>query len=82
MFGDHDSGSYHMKGKEPVICKKFRRLFKNNGYNVYLINEFRTSKTCNNCHYDDLYKFMKRESKKPRKKEKKRRLMDYCVVKT
>ena len=70
IFGDYDKGSNNMKGKEPVICKKFRRLFKNNGYNVYLINEFRTSKICNNCHNDELEKFIKRKSKKPKNKEK------------
>jgi hypothetical protein len=25
-----------MKGIEPVICKKFRRIFKNTDYKVYL----------------------------------------------
>jgi predicted metallopeptidase len=43
VFGDHDKGSHNMKGLEPNICKKFRRIFKNAGYKVYLINEFRTS---------------------------------------
>ena len=28
-MGDYDSGSYHMKGNESVICKKFRRIFIN-----------------------------------------------------
>jgi len=28
---------------KPSICKKFRRIFKNAGYKVFLINEFRTS---------------------------------------
>jgi len=70
IFGDYDKGSYNMKGKEPVICKKLRRIFKNNGYNVYLINEFRTSKICNNCHNDELEKFIKRKSKNPKNKEK------------
>lgn len=39
-----------MKGKEPVILKKIRRIFKNTGYKTYLVNEFRTSKLCNHCH--------------------------------
>ena len=42
-MGDYDSGGYHMKGNEPVICKKFRRIFRNAGYQTYLVNEFRTS---------------------------------------
>ena len=43
VMGDYDKGDYHMKGKEPVICKKFRRIFKNAGYKTFLVNEFRTS---------------------------------------
>lgn len=54
-----------MKGKEPVITKKFRRIFKNVGYKTYLINEFRTSKLCNCCH-NELEKFMERKSHKPK----------------
>ena len=41
-----------VKSLEPVICKKFRRLFANAGYEVYLVNEFRTSKLCNGCNED------------------------------
>jgi hypothetical protein len=29
VMGDHDKGSYHMKGIEPVISKKFRIIFRN-----------------------------------------------------
>jgi hypothetical protein len=64
-MGDWDKGDYNMKGKEPVITKKFRRIFKNAGYKTFLINEFRTSKLCNCCH-NELEKFMERESRKPK----------------
>ena len=39
-----------MKGVEPTINKKLRKIFKNAGFDTYLINEFRTSKLCNCCH--------------------------------
>jgi len=65
VMGDYDKGDYHMKGKEPVICKKFRRIFKNAGYKTYLINEFRTSKLCNCCH-EEIEQFLERESHKPK----------------
>jgi hypothetical protein len=65
VLGDWDKGDYHMKGLEPSICKKFRRIFKNAGYKTFLINEFRTSKLCNCCH-NELDKFMIRPSKKPK----------------
>lgn len=69
ILGDFDKGGNNMKGKEPVICKKFRRIFKNTGYDTYLINEFRTSKLCNHCH-NELEHFKEIISKKPKYKEK------------
>ena len=71
VMGDYDKGDYHMKGKEPVICKKFRRIFRNAGYNTFLVNEFRTSKLCNCCN-GELEYFLERPSQKPKlKKENK-----------
>ena len=32
-----------MKGIESVICKKFRKIFKNTSYKTFLVNEFRIS---------------------------------------
>ena len=69
ILGDYDKGSYNMKGKEPAICRKFRKIFINNGYETYLINEFRTSKLCNGCHCP-LENFHKRKSQKPKDKSK------------
>ena len=65
VMGDYDKGDYHMKGKEPVICKKFRRIFRNAGYKTFLVNEFRTSKLCNECH-EELEKFLERLCRKPK----------------
>lgn len=64
VIGDFDKTD-HMKGLEPVICRRFRRLFRNAGYPVYLINEFRTSKLCNECH-EELEPFLERLSHKPK----------------
>ena len=49
-----------MKGIESVICKKFRRIFKNTGYKTFLVNEFRTSKLCNCCN-NELEHFLERK---------------------
>jgi hypothetical protein len=68
VMGDYDKGSYHMKGLEPVISKKFRRIFKNAGYKTYLVNEFRTSKLCNCCN-EELEYFLERPSQKPKLKK-------------
>ena len=65
IIGDYDTGSYNMKGIEPIICKRIRRIFKNAGYETYLINEYCTSKLCNHCH-QELDKFLIRKSKKPK----------------
>jgi len=54
-----------MKGFEPIICKRIRRIFKNAGYDTYLINEYCTSKLCNHCH-EELDKFLVRKSNKPK----------------
>jgi hypothetical protein len=67
VMGDYDKGSYHMKGVEPVICKKFRRIFKNAGYKTFLVNEYKTSMLCNCCH-NELETFKERLSKKPKRK--------------
>lgn len=68
VMGDYDKGDYHMKGKEPVICKKFRRIFRNAGYKTFLVNEFRTSKLCNCCN-EELENFLERPSQKPKLKK-------------
>lgn len=65
VIGDYDRGDRIIKGCEPTILKRSRQLFKNAGYPVYLVNEFRTSKLCNGCH-GELEKFMVRESHRPR----------------
>jgi len=67
VMGDYDKNE-NMKGVEPVICKRFRRIFRNAGFETYLINEFRTSKLCNCCH-NELEPFLYRESNKPKDKQ-------------
>ena len=69
IIGDYDKGNNHMKGKEPCITKRLRYLLRKFGYNVYLINEYKTSKLCNKCHCE-VETFLERESKKPKDKKK------------
>jgi hypothetical protein len=47
-IGDFEQ-KHHMKYKEPVKGKGFRSLFRRNGFEVYLVNEFRTSCRCFKC---------------------------------
>jgi hypothetical protein len=65
VIGDYDTGNSNIKGVEPIIGKKIRKIFKNAGYESYLINEYCTSKLCNCCH-KELYKFLIRKSNKPK----------------
>ncbi len=47
-FGDFEQ-KQHRKYKEPVKGKGFRALFRKAGYQVYLVDEFRTSCRCSVC---------------------------------
>lgn len=47
-FGDWEQKK-HMKYKEPTKGKGMRKLFREFGYLVYLVDEFRTSCKCYNC---------------------------------
>ena len=69
VIGDYDKGNNNMKGKEPIINKRIRKIFRNNKFEVYKINEFRTSKLCNNCCGENEI-FLERESNKPHNKGK------------
>jgi hypothetical protein len=47
-FGDW-SDSSHRKGHEPLKGVGFHKMIRNAGYELVLVNEYRTSKTCSNC---------------------------------
>ena len=47
-IGDWNQHS-HMKYKEPVKGKGFRKVFRKAGYKVFLVDEFRTSCRCSDC---------------------------------
>lgn len=55
-----------MKYKESVKGKSMRTLFRKNGFETYLVDEFRTSCKCANC-FGDCSKFRIRENPKPYK---------------
>ena len=47
ILGDYSNRGF--KGKAPSITKKIRKIFRNNGYETYLIDEYCTSKCCSCC---------------------------------
>jgi hypothetical protein len=59
----------HMKYKEPVKGKGIRKIFRDNGYKLYLVDEFRTSCMCSICKEETRRcdKFQIRKNPKPYK---------------
>lgn len=69
VIGDNGIKDVVIKGLESTISKKIIRIFKRNGYEVYIIDEYNTSALCNGC-CGKLSKFLEVKSKKPRSKGK------------
>ena len=67
-FGDFEQKT-HMKYKEPVKGKGFRTLFRKRGYEVYLVNEFRTSCRCSGCEGGECQTFRRCENPRPWKRD-------------
>jgi len=60
-----------MKYKEPTLGIGMRRLLRKNKYNVYLVDEFRTSCKCSNCDGGVCEKYMVRKNPRPKPKKNK-----------
>ena len=58
-----------MKYKEPTLGKGMRTLFRRNKYQVYLVDEHKTSCRCSMCEGGTCEKFMVRENPRPNKNE-------------
>ena len=66
ILGDY-SRTECLKWKEPSITKKIRRIFDEKDYNIYLIDEYRTSKLCNICESPCKNKIIHTEENEPKK---------------
>jgi hypothetical protein len=64
IFGDWDSSRKIFKGQVATKGKGFRALFKRNGFNVLLLDEYNTSKLCPGCH-EKIEPFKMRKNPKP-----------------
>ena len=49
IVGDYSMKAKHMNGTIPAISKRILTIFKKHKYEVYVTDEYRTSKTCNEC---------------------------------
>ena len=56
----------HMKNIEPSKGVGFRKLFRQNNYEVYLVDEHKTSCMCSKCEEGRCEKFIYRENHKPK----------------
>lgn len=56
-----------MKYKEPTLGKGMRTIFRKNNYDVFLVDEFRSSCKCSKCDGGICEKFMPRVNPKPMK---------------
>jgi transposase len=67
--GDFEQKQGMKYGKEPVKGKGIRRIFRDNGYKLYLVDEFRTSCMCSICKKESgrCEKFITRKNPKPYK---------------
>ena len=63
-FGDFEQKK-HVKFKEPTKGKGMRTLFRKNNFEVYLVDEFRTSCMCSKCEDGRCEKFLYRENPRP-----------------
>ena len=50
FIGDWDSHNFTPHGQVATKGKGFRDMFRRAGHKVYLIDEYKTSKTCPLCH--------------------------------
>lgn len=67
--GDFEQKQGMKYGKEPVKGKGIRKIFRENGYKLYLVDEFRTSCMCSICKEEKgkCEKFITRKNPKPYK---------------
>ena len=68
FIGDWDSGGVTLPGQVTTKGVGFRKMFRKHGFEVLLVNEYKTSKTCPKCS-GELSSFLKRNSPKPWKRE-------------
>ena len=67
VYGDYDNNGNNIKGKEPIVTKRLKKALRQEGYEVYLINEYNTSALCHKCE-EKTETFKERKSQKPKKK--------------
>ncbi len=72
-----------MKFKEPTKGKGFRKLFRKHGFEVFLVDEFKTSCMCYACADEDARceKFLMVDNKSPRSKKERPQILCHGLLK-
>jgi len=72
-IGDYDQYKQR-KFKEPIKGKGFRTMFRKYGYDIYLVDEHKTSCRCNNCHGEaKTFRECKNPRPEPKNEERKKK---------
>ena len=81
-FGDW-AQKHQMKWKEPTKGRGFRKLFRRHGYEVFLVDEFRTSCMCYACADEAARceKFLIVANKSPRSKNDRPQILCHGLLK-
>ena len=67
MVGDWSDGGRTLKNQASTKGIGFRDLFRQNGFEVFLLDEYKTSKLCPCCH-GDASTFKRRQNPRPHRK--------------
>ncbi|ORE04121.1 hypothetical protein BCV72DRAFT_180494, partial [Rhizopus microsporus var. microsporus] len=70
MFVMGNWSAPHARYHEPIRGLGFRRLLKKHGFQVYLIDEYKTSRCCPTCHNESLRTFRRVPNPRPYQRER------------
>jgi hypothetical protein len=70
----------HVRYQEPIRGVGFRRLLKKNGFRVYLIDEFRTSRCCPACEHTSLETFKQVPNPRPYRQQANPRVIRHGLL--
>ena len=81
-YGDWEQ-RHQMKFKEPTKGKGLRKLFRRHGYEVFLVDEFRTSCMCYHCADENARceKFLYVDNRSPRSKDERPQILCHGLLK-
>ncbi|KAJ3213506.1 hypothetical protein HK099_007354, partial [Clydaea vesicula] len=80
IIGDWDSGGKALIGQVTTKGKGFREMFRRGGFDVLLLDEYKTSKVCRGCSGETLENFKKRTNQGYGNRDDVATLNQRCIV--